>query len=88
MYMKSLKECNHYPKETVEPQSKVCQECDETFNLRVCMTCGHVGCCESDPGQHAKAHAESTGHHIIKSNPPDQEGAFTWCYACNDYIEK
>lgn len=86
--MKSKSECKHLPENYAKPASKLCKECGETFNLRVCMTCGNVGCCESDPGQHAKRHAENTGHHVIKSNPPDQKGAFTWCYACNDYVSK
>ncbi len=84
--MKAKSECAHLPEREVNPQADVCQECGETFNLRVCMSCGHVGCCESDPGQHGKKHAENKSHHIIKSYPPDQKGAFTWCYACNDFI--
>lgn len=85
--MKTKSECKHLPEKYASPKTKICKECTETFNLRVCMTCGHVGCCESDPGQHAKKHSDKTGHKIIKSYPPDQKGAFTWCYACNDYIK-
>lgn len=85
--MKSAKECTHLPKKGVKPQSDECQECGQKMSIRVCMDCGFVGCCESSPGQHALKHSKKSGHKVIKSYPPDQDGAFTWCYECNDYVK-
>ncbi len=64
------------------------KECGESMSLRVCDTCGHVGCCDSSAGQHARKHAEETSHQVMKSYPADDPAAFTWCYACNDYLKE
>jgi hypothetical protein len=42
------------------------------------MTCGHVGCCDSSPNRHARAHAYSTGHPIVSSLEPGED--WLWCY--------
>jgi uncharacterized UBP type Zn finger protein len=59
-----------------------CEECLVTgrpwLHLRICLECGHVGCCDSSPGRHATAHASATGHPIIRSLEPGEEWA--WCY--------
>ena len=59
-----------------------CEEClasgDPWCHLRICLTCGHVGCCDSSPGKHATAHAKSSGHPIIRSVQPGEDWA--WCY--------
>ncbi|MGW6918511.1 UBP-type zinc finger domain-containing protein [Kitasatospora sp. NPDC054939] len=48
-------------------------------HLRACLSCGHVGCCDSSPGQHAFHHARTTGgHHIARSLQPGEDWA--WCY--------
>ena len=47
-------------------------------HLRMCMTCGHVGCCDSSPSKHATAHAKATGHPIMRSVQPGENWA--WCY--------
>ena len=47
-------------------------------HLRLCMTCGHVGCCNDSPGRHAAAHHHETGHAVIRSWEPGEEWA--WCY--------
>lgn len=65
----------------VEPGTEGCAEClaagrDDWVSLRVCMTCGHVGCCDSSPGQHATAHFEETGHPVIHA----REAEWAWCY--------
>jgi hypothetical protein len=59
-----------------------CEEClatgDPWCHLRMCLSCGHVGCCDSSPNRHATAHAESSGHPIIRSVQPGEDWA--WCY--------
>jgi uncharacterized UBP type Zn finger protein len=65
-------------------ESSVCAECGINSPTRVCMTCGHVGCCESMQG-HATAHARTSGHPIIRSLPLSTR-SFTWCYECNAYL--
>jgi ubiquitin-hydrolase Zn-finger-containing protein len=47
-------------------------------HLRVCLQCGHVGCCDSSAPRHATAHAMSTGHPVIQSAEPGE--AWRWCY--------
>ena len=76
--------CEHYPEETVAPKSEVCMACGLGGTLRVCLTCGYVGCCESLRG-HNTAHARESLHPVIRSLPLS-ERSFTWCYSCNAYI--
>lgn len=63
--------------------SRGCEECLKTgdgwVHLRVCMTCGHVGCCESSKNKHASAHFHASGHPIMRSWEPGEDWA--WCYA-------
>lgn len=65
-----------------------CAECvakgDRWVQLRICMTCGHVGCCDSSKNKHATAHYKSTGHPIIKSIEPG--GDWAWCYVDESYL--
>lgn len=84
-----LSDCPHLPIVFAKPRATECEEGDiEThkFGLRVCLTCGYVGCCEED-GAHAKKHAENSGHQVIASYPADKD-SFIWCYTDNDYLEK
>ena len=76
--------CTHVPDQMAEPRASACQGCGSRFNLRVCTTCGYVGCCESQQG-HNTQHARASGHHVNKSLPVTQ-GHFTWCYACKRYL--
>jgi uncharacterized UBP type Zn finger protein len=59
-----------------------CEECLATWqawlHLRICLECGHVGCCDDSPHRHATAHANATGHPIIRSLEPGE--AWAWCY--------
>ena len=59
-----------------------CEEClrigDGWVHLRICLTCGHVGCCDSSPNRHATAHFHATDHPIIKSMEPGED--WGWCY--------
>ncbi len=59
-----------------------CDECtrmgDTWVHLRLCLTCGTVGCCDSSRNQHASKHAAGTGHPIVGSLEPGE--AWQWCY--------
>lgn len=75
--------CPHEPATLAEPMADRCQECGSTINLRMCATCGHVGCCESQAGD-AEAHFRATGHEVMASMPLGR--GFRWCYAERRYI--
>ena len=47
-------------------------------HLRICLTCGHVGCCDSSPRRHASAHSQSSGHPIMRSIQPGED--WSWCF--------
>ena len=59
-----------------------CEDClrigGRWVHLRLCLTCGHVGCCDSSPNRHATKHAGSSGHPIIRSLEPGED--WCWCY--------
>ncbi|MEA2407426.1 MAG: hypothetical protein QOE69_1545 [Thermoleophilaceae bacterium] len=59
-----------------------CEDCLRTggswCHLRICLTCGHVGCCDSSPGRHASAHAQESSHPIIRSIQPGED--WSWCF--------
>lgn len=76
--------CPHFTGTLATPSGAVCEECGSDFNLRMCTECGHVGCCESQQG-HNTAHAEASGHPVIKSLPLG-DASFTWCYTCSAYV--
>ena len=66
----------------VTPSAKGCEEClkrgEEWFHLRICRTCGHVGCCDQSKGKHATKHFHRSKHPIIEGyDPPEGWG---WCY--------
>ncbi|ANS78782.1 Isopeptidase T [Serinicoccus hydrothermalis] len=67
----------------VPPSGTGCVECDDAqgwwVHLRRCAECGHVGCCDSSPGQHATAHFEETGHPVVQSFEPGED--WFWSYA-------
>ena len=75
--------CSHLSTiQTVTPRTRGCEEClklgQTWFHLRVCRTCGHVGCCDQSPGKHGTAHFHVTGHPIIEGyDPPEGWG---WCF--------
>jgi uncharacterized UBP type Zn finger protein len=59
-----------------------CVECLQSggkwLHLRICLECGHVGCCDDSPNRHATKHAGSTGHPIIRSIEPGEQ--WSWCF--------
>jgi hypothetical protein len=67
---------------SVPPSGTGCAECLEDggwwFHLRRCATCGHIGCCDSSPSQHASAHFDATGHPYIQSFEPGED--WFWDY--------
>ena len=67
---------------SVTPSSWGCEDClaigASWVHLRLCMTCGHVGCCDSSPNRHARAHAGTVGHPIVESYEPGED--WWWCY--------
>jgi uncharacterized UBP type Zn finger protein len=75
--------CEHVPAQAADPAAQRCEECGSNFNLRLCATCGHVGCCESQRGD-ARRHALETGHPVIHSMPAGS--GFTWCYTHRQYV--
>jgi uncharacterized UBP type Zn finger protein len=75
--------CAHVPASLPAPSGSGCEECESTFNLRPCATCGHVGCCESQAG-HARRHALLEHHPVIVAMPVSH--GFTWCYEENAYV--
>lgn len=79
-----LKEIKH-----VTPQTQGCEEClklgDEWVHLRLCETCGHVGCCDSSKNKHATKHFHHTTHPIVKSLEPGE--VWGYCYADDMFYE-
>ena len=59
-----------------------CEEClqtgDRWVHLRMCLSCGKVGCCDSSPNRHASTHAREEGHAIARSAEPGED--WSWCY--------
>ena len=66
-----------------------CQEClatgDRWMHLRMCMECGHVGCCDSSPNTHATKHFHATQHPIMRSFEPGEDWGF--CYVDNVMLD-
>ena len=66
----------------VKPTARGCTECIETgspwVHLRLCLTCGHVGCCDDSPNRHATTHHHATQHPVIRSFEPGEDWGY--CY--------
>jgi uncharacterized UBP type Zn finger protein len=77
------KECTHLEQIKVTTTDKdYCEECVKIdspwVHLRMCLTCGHVGCCDSSPNKHASKHSRLTGHPLVRSIQPGE--TWVWCY--------
>jgi uncharacterized UBP type Zn finger protein len=77
--------CSHLDQVTVLelPDSvEGCVDClktgDPWLHLRICLSCGHVACCDDSPNRHATAHAGRTGHALIRSLEPGED--WSWCF--------
>ena len=72
-----------------QPDAHACPACirDATpsVQLRMCLTCGSVGCCDSSVGRHAAGHFEATGHPVMRSIEPGD--TWGWCYVDKAYLE-
>jgi uncharacterized UBP type Zn finger protein len=66
----------------VVPSADGCEDCLRIgswwVHLRLCLTCGHVGCCDSSPHRHARQHFHHSEHPIIQSFEPGED--WRWCY--------
>lgn len=81
--------CSHLDQiRPVVPSARGCEEClklgDTWVHLRICMTCGHVGCCDTSKNKHASKHFSQTTHPIMKSLQPGENWA--WCYVDETYL--
>jgi uncharacterized UBP type Zn finger protein len=82
--------CAHLDQiQDVTPSARGCEDClrggGRWLHLRLCLTCGHVGCCDSSPNKHATKHYHSTKHPLIRSFEPGEE--WVWCYADELFFE-
>ncbi|MFF5705268.1 UBP-type zinc finger domain-containing protein [Streptomyces sp. NPDC012794] len=73
----------------VPPSGTGCVECQAVdgwwFHLRRCAQCGHIGCCDSSPAQHATAHWKATGHPLVQSFEPGED--WFWNFETNSLYE-
>ena len=75
--------CTHL--DTIRPVTPSAQGCEDCLkigarwmHLRLCLTCGHVGCCDSSPNRHASKHAREVSHPLVQSFEPGED--WLWCY--------
>ena len=78
-----MQNCVHWKDaRDLQPDRKVCEECiktgDRWVHLRICLICGHVGCCDSSPNKHATKHFHSSRHPMMRSIEPGEN--WGWCY--------
>ncbi|WP_328905773.1 UBP-type zinc finger domain-containing protein [Streptomyces sp. NBC_00234] len=80
-----MSECPHVlelPRPEPAPRSGTCTEClavgSHPVQLRLCLACGHVGCCDSSPLRHATGHFEETGHPVMRSFEAGE--SWRWCF--------
>jgi hypothetical protein len=81
--------CTHLGEiKDVTPSARVCQQCVDMgstwVHLRMCLTCGQVGCCDSSPNRHATAHYGATDHAIIRSVEPGE--SWRWCFVDQEVV--
>jgi uncharacterized UBP type Zn finger protein len=76
--------CTHLDQVTVPRPDRVagCEDCMKIggrwVHLRVCRSCGRIGCCDSSPNRHASAHAKASGHPVVTSVEPGED--WSYCY--------
>ena len=84
-----MAKCEHvkHANPNVAPRSEGCEECLKTgqkwVQLRKCLDCGYVGCCDSSPGQHATKHFQATNHPVMQAF---RSGDWKWCYVHEAYV--
>ena len=71
------------------PRTTGCEEClqsgDRWLHLRLCLVCGHVGCCDSSKNKHATQHFHETQHPLVRSL--ERGESWAWCYADEEFFE-
>jgi uncharacterized UBP type Zn finger protein len=83
--------CSHLDeiRDVVPRTPSGCEEClnsgDVWVHLRLCMHCGHVGCCDSSKNRHATAHFHHSHHPVVRSFQPDED--WMWCFLDQVYVE-
>jgi len=80
--------CEHIKEvKDLKPSERVCEDCiktgDRWVHLRICLTCGHVGCCDSSKNKHATKHFHASSHPMVRSIEPGE--TWGWCYV--DQVE-
>ncbi len=78
-----MSNCEHlHEAHDLTAKQRVCEECvktgDSWVHLRLCLICGHVGCCDSSKNKHATKHFHTTTHPIVRSIEPGEN--WGWCY--------
>jgi uncharacterized UBP type Zn finger protein len=82
--------CTHLPTHNQKFKPKVhgCEDClktgDTWVHLRMCLECGHIGCCDSSTNRHARAHFHATHHAVIQSAEKGED--WRWCYVDETYL--
>jgi uncharacterized UBP type Zn finger protein len=82
--------CSHLDQvRDVTPSAEGCEDClktgDRWVHLRLCLTCGHVGCCDSSPNKHASKHARDVDHPLVQSFEPGE--SWVYCYSDDLFME-
>lgn len=82
--------CSHLDQiNDVSPSASGCEDClrigSQWVHLRMCLICGHAGCCDASPNRHATAHATLTGHPLITSLEPGE--SWIYCYTDDAFME-
>jgi uncharacterized UBP type Zn finger protein len=85
-----MADCSHLDTiHDVKPATDGCAEClkagTEWVHLRMCLECGHVGCCDSSPGKHATKHFHQTKHPVMRSIEPGED--WGWCFVDEAELE-
>lgn len=85
LFGQKLSVCSHLAEgmaAKVTPSAQGCEDClktgDRWVHLRICKTCGHVGCCDNSKNRHATKHFHETGHPVVQSFEPGEK--WHWCY--------
>jgi hypothetical protein len=87
--MSPQRTCEHMSEaREVPPSGDGCVEClqegSRWVKLRMCLVCGHVGCCDTSPGRHATHHHHETGHSVMQSY--ERGDTWGWCYVDQTYL--
>lgn len=85
-----MSSCRHFDHVSVTSTDvRVCEECvsigSSWVHLRLCLTCGYVGCCDSSPNKHASAHAREQQHPVVRSIEPGEQWAY--CFVDDAFLD-